>query len=89
MNWISIARPDSAVRAAVKIRHKHVAAMATVEAVGESGARVTFDEAQRAITAGQGAVFYEGERVLGGGWIGDRQEEVRRRYDSEWYVCHL
>ncbi len=71
VNWISIARPPEAVRAAVKIRHKHTAAMATVEAVGEDRARITFDEAQRAITSGQGAVFYDGERVLGGGWIGD------------------
>ena len=64
--------PASApVRAAVKIRHKHVAAMATVEAVGEDRARVTFDEAQRAITNGQGAVFYDGDVVLGGGWIAD------------------
>jgi tRNA-specific 2-thiouridylase len=72
VNWISIARPEAAVRAAVKIRHKHVAAVATVEAIGEDRARVTFDEPQRAITSGQGAVFYDEERVLGGGWIADR-----------------
>jgi tRNA-uridine 2-sulfurtransferase len=71
VNWISIARPDVPVRAAVKIRHKHVAASATVEAIGEDRARVTFDDAQRAITSGQGAVFYDEERVLGGGWIGE------------------
>ena len=58
-----------AVRAAVKIRHKHVAAMATVEAIGEDRARVMFDEPQRAITSGQGAVFYDGDVVFGGGWI--------------------
>src|ERR1700722_17849423 len=71
VNWISIARPEAAVRAAAKIRHKHVAARAGVGAVGGDGERVTFDEAQRAITSGQGAVFYEAERVLGGGWIWD------------------
>jgi tRNA-uridine 2-sulfurtransferase len=31
--------------------------------------RIVFDTPQRAITSGQGAVFYDGERVLGGGWI--------------------
>jgi tRNA-specific 2-thiouridylase len=74
VNWISIGRPSEAVRAAVKIRHKHVAAMATVEAVSEDRARVTFDEAQRAITSGQGAVFYDGDVVLGGGWIAGTAE---------------
>jgi tRNA-uridine 2-sulfurtransferase len=71
VNWISIARPDSPVRASVKIRHKHAAAPATVQAIGNDRARVTFDEPQRAITSGQGAIFYDGERVLGGGWIAD------------------
>jgi tRNA-uridine 2-sulfurtransferase len=71
VNWISIARPDAPVRASVKIRHKHAPASATVEAIGENRARVTFDQPQRAITSGQGAIFYDNDRVLGGGWIGD------------------
>jgi tRNA-specific 2-thiouridylase len=40
-----------------------------VEALGNSQARITFDAPQRAITPGQGAVFYDGDRVLGGAWI--------------------
>lgn len=69
VNWISIARPHGKVRAEVKVRHRHDAATATVEAIGETTARIYFDEPQRAITPGQGAVFYSGELVLGGGWI--------------------
>lgn len=69
VNWISIARPHGSVRAEVKVRHRHDAATATVEAIGETTARIYFDEPQRAITPGQGAVFYSGELVLGGGWI--------------------
>lgn len=69
VNWVSIARPDAPVHAQVKVRHKHVAASATVEAIDEMTARVCFDEPQRAITPGQGAVFYLGDLVLGGGWI--------------------
>lgn len=69
VNWISIARPDRKVRAEVKVRHRHDAAAAMVEAIDETTARIHFDEPQRAITPGQGAVFYSGELVLGGGWI--------------------
>jgi len=69
VNWVSIAKPGAAIRATVKIRHKHEPAMATVEALEGDRARVLFDAAQRAITPGQGAVVYDGDRVLAGGWI--------------------
>ncbi len=69
MNWVSREEPSAPVRAFVKIRHKHEPASATVEAVAENRARITFDSPQRAITPGQAAVFYDGEIVLGGGWI--------------------
>jgi tRNA-specific 2-thiouridylase len=69
MNWVSCARPAAPVRAAVKIRHKHEAAWATVEALGDTHARIIFDAPQRAITSGQAAVAYDGERVLAGGWL--------------------
>jgi tRNA-specific 2-thiouridylase len=69
VNWVSIEKPESPLRAQVKIRHKHEPAPATVEALGDTRARIIFDAPQRAITPGQGAVFYDGERVLGGGWI--------------------
>ena len=69
VNWVSIARPGAPVRAQVKVRHKHEAASATIEALDETNARVCFDEPQRAITPGQAAVFYSGDLVLGGGWL--------------------
>jgi tRNA-specific 2-thiouridylase len=69
VNWVSIEKPVNPLRALVKIRHKHEAAPATVEALDRDRARVTFDSPQRAITPGQGTVFYDDARVLGGGWI--------------------
>jgi tRNA-uridine 2-sulfurtransferase len=69
VNWVSIAEPLAPLRAQVKIRHKHEPADATVEALPGLRARITFDSPQRAITPGQGAVAYDGDIVLGGGWI--------------------
>jgi tRNA-specific 2-thiouridylase len=67
VNWVSTAA--RACRADVKIRSMHPGAPARVEPLEGGRARVAFDEPQRAITPGQAAVFYEGEAVLGGGWI--------------------
>jgi tRNA-specific 2-thiouridylase len=69
VNWICIENPPTPVRVIAKIRHKHEPSPAIVEPLGVNRARVTFDSPQRAITPGQAAVFYDGDRVLGGGWI--------------------
>ena len=72
VNWISIAgvEPGAPVRAQVKIRNRHEAAVASLVATRDGDrVEVVFDEAQRAVTPGQGAVFYDGDLVLGGGWI--------------------
>jgi len=71
VNWISIAAPTAPLCVEVKIRNKHAAAAATLHPVTSDGARieVRFDEPQRAVTPRQGAVFYSGDLVLGGGGI--------------------
>ncbi|PYU03271.1 MAG: tRNA 2-thiouridine(34) synthase MnmA [Acidobacteria bacterium] len=69
VNWISIPQPSRAIRATVKIRHKHEPAAATVEALPDSRARITFDSPQRAVTRGQAAVIYSNDVVLAGSWI--------------------
>src|SRR6202051_4017385 len=69
VNWVSCEMPAAPLRAKVKIRHKHESALASVEALDATSARVVFDTPQRAITAGQAAVLYAADRVLAGGWI--------------------
>ncbi len=55
----------------VKIRHNHAAAAATIHPDPDKPEKATivFDEPQRAVTPGQGAVFFDGDWVVGGGWI--------------------
>jgi tRNA-specific 2-thiouridylase len=67
-NLISVDHLHAPMRVSVKIRHRHEPAPATIEKAGKD-VLVTFDEPQRAITPGQAAVFYDGDTVLGGGWI--------------------
>ena len=69
VNLISMADLRQPMRVAVKIRHKHQPAPALIESAGPDEVRVTFDEPQRALTPGQAAVFYDGDIVVGGGWI--------------------
>ena len=69
LNWIAIEDLREQLRVSAKIRHRHEPAPAMVEKGEDGEARVTFDEPQRAITPGQAVVFYDGDLVVGGGWI--------------------
>jgi tRNA-specific 2-thiouridylase len=69
VNWVSIEPPTQPVRAAAKIRSRHEPAAALIVPEGPDAVRVDFDEPQQAITPGQAVVFYDGDTVLGGGWI--------------------
>ena len=55
--------------AEIRIRYRSKAVQGTVERLPDNRAKITFSEPVRAAAPGQGAVFYEGDRVLGGGWI--------------------
>ena len=76
VNWIAVDDPTEPVVAEVRVRYRHKAAAATIIPLPDNRARVTFAEAQRAITPGQATVFYRGDEVLGGGWILKNQKAV-------------
>jgi tRNA-specific 2-thiouridylase len=69
LNWIAFDELTATQHVEVKIRHRHQPAKARLERLDEDEVMVTFEQAQRAITPGQAAVFYDGEVVVGGGWI--------------------
>ncbi len=68
-NFIGIKQLNGGLRGRVKIRYKDGGSNATFYALDQRRVRVVFDEPQKAVTPGQSAVFYEGDRVLGGGII--------------------
>jgi tRNA-specific 2-thiouridylase len=68
VNWI-LEPPVSGRRVTAQIRHRHQPAPALVRAIDADRAEAAFDDPQVAITPGQAVVFYDGDLVVGGGWI--------------------
>jgi tRNA-specific 2-thiouridylase len=69
VNWVSVTELTAPMRVKIKIRHRHEPAGATLLPAENGEVRAEFDEPQRAVTPGQSAVFYDGDEVVGGGWI--------------------
>ncbi len=69
VNWVSGQPELSWRRVSSQIRHRHVAADGRVRALDNNQAELLFDSPQTAITPGQAVVFYDGDVVVGGGWI--------------------
>jgi tRNA-specific 2-thiouridylase len=71
LNWIVPREMVPVHPIQVKIRYNHPGSEASISPRGKDKLEVTFRTPQKAITPGQAAVFYDGETVLGGGWIGE------------------
>lgn len=69
LNLIAVERLDGPLRCKARIRYRHREQPAIVTPVGEDRIMVVFDEPQRAITAGQAVVLYDGDTVIGGATI--------------------
>jgi len=85
LNLIGFDAPaDRTFRAEVQVRYHHSPAPATVVlGSGDVRTRVVFDEPQSAVASGQGAAFYQGDRLLGGGWIARAERRAQTRETRE------
>jgi tRNA-specific 2-thiouridylase len=75
INWINLQEVTSSFSAQIKIRYNHPGSEGEITPKGKGEVEVRFKSPQKAITPGQAAVFYDGETVIGGGWI----KEVLKR----------
>jgi tRNA-specific 2-thiouridylase len=69
VNWISVDDLHKPTRVMAKIRHRHEPAAATIAPLEGGRVEILFDEPQRAVTPGQAAIFFDGDVVVGGGWL--------------------
>jgi tRNA-specific 2-thiouridylase len=69
VNWTSGAAPSAGTRVTAQIRYRHREAAASLTPGPDATVQVEFDEPQHAVAPGQAVVFYDGDVVMGGGWI--------------------
>jgi tRNA-uridine 2-sulfurtransferase len=69
VNWIAGEAPPPGSRITAQIRHRHRDAPATIHPLDAGRVSVVFDDPQSAIAPGQALVMYNGDEVVGGGWI--------------------
>jgi tRNA-specific 2-thiouridylase len=72
LSWVAGSPPDPDLPVRVKIRNGDPGVAAKLHVCDDASVRIAFDEPARAVTPGQAAVFYDGDIVLGGGWIAGR-----------------
>lgn len=88
INWISGTAPEKPIKCKVKIRYRMEEQPAVLYPGDNNTAYVEFVEPQRAKTAGQAAVFYDGDVVLGGGIIydsGRKNQSIKRNPDKGFH----
>jgi len=69
VKWVAGTPPEDPIRVTVRVRYRHEGAAAEIRLTDAHAATVHFEEPVRAVAPGQAAVFYQGDLVLGGGWI--------------------
>jgi tRNA-specific 2-thiouridylase len=79
VNWLIEQAPSQTLQCDTKIRYRNQPSAALVTCMDGKSARVEFGRPQSAVTPGQAVVFYDGTRVLGGGWIDEAIPAARQR----------
>jgi len=69
VHWVSGRAPEAGTRARVRVRHRHAGTNAELEPLGQGETLLHFEEPVSAVAPGQAAVFYQGDEVLGGGFL--------------------
>lgn len=69
VNWLGAPGPIRDLAVAVQHRYNQPAVPGRILALDADGARVAFDQPESGVAPGQACVFYDGDRLLGGGWI--------------------
>jgi tRNA-specific 2-thiouridylase len=69
LSWVSGTPPEAGARLAAKVRYRQTDQACLVKAIDENFLELEFEQPQRAVTAGQSVVLYDGENCLGGGVI--------------------
>lgn len=69
VNFIPFDKLEREMRVTAKLRYRHAEQPATIYPMDDTKVKILFDEPQRAPSSGQGAVFYDGDTVVGGGKI--------------------
>jgi tRNA-specific 2-thiouridylase len=87
LNWVALDGLEKELEVEVKIRYTHKASPATLCPEGDR-VKVVFGEPQRAVTPGQAAVFYQGDVVLGGGWIEGKHLLYSEKVELESAIRH-
>ncbi|MFO7662963.1 MAG: tRNA 2-thiouridine(34) synthase MnmA [Chloroflexota bacterium] len=81
VNWVSGSSPAEPIEVEVKIRYKASPALAVLSPISDNSVQVVFMEPVFGITAGQGAVFYQGDECIGGGII-THQDEIEGGFEE-------
>jgi len=77
MNWSGIDAPDAPFETEARIRYRDRQSACTVEPMDDNRARVSFREPKQGVACGQAVVFYDGDKVLGGGIISEVNPETQ------------